>query len=534
MLDNLLQNISSQVGTYLPGILSAVAVLVIGWIVAHIVARVIRTGLNKSGLGTRLNNIVSSDGNADSAGILSKVVFYLLMLFVLITFFNVLNLPVVSEPLNAFLSQIFEFAPRIFSAAILALIAYVLARILRQVSQKGLEAADIDTRLSSFGSDMKSVTNAVKNVADTGLEVGDDGDEFDLDAKVEPTASFRSASEVQADDSVKLSQTIPEAIYWIVFALFLPAILGALQMPGLLEPVQAMFTKMFDYVPNIIGAGVILLVGGFIAKIVRQVASNLAASVGVNQLANKFGVGDALSNRKVSDILGVVVYAMIMLPIVVAALNTLDIEAITKPAGDVLAKLTSLIPGFLGAGIVLALAYFIGKLIADIVEDLLAGVGFDSMPEKIGLNLSNASPNATPSKLAGKLILVSVILLSAMQALPMMGLESFAGHLETFSGFATQVLIGLAILALGMFIANFVANLVKDSGIENANQLAMIARVAILIFAGGFGLQQMGLSASIVNVAFGSLLGGLGLAAAIAFGWGGRDAAKRILDRMVS
>ena len=532
MLDNLLQNISSQVGTYLPGILSAAAVLVIGWIVAHIIAKLVRAGLNKSGLGSKLNNLVSSDGSVDAAGVLSKVVFYLLMLFVLITFFNVLNLPVVSEPLNAFLSQIFEFAPRIFSAGILGLIAFVLARVLRGVSAKGLEAADIDSRISSFGSDVKSVSNAVHKVADTGLDVGDA--EFDLDSEVESTAAFRSDSAAADDDSVKLSETIPEAIYWLIIALFLPAILGALQMPGLLEPVQAMFTKMFDYVPNIIGAAVILLVGGFIAKIVRQVASNLTASLGVNQLANKFGVGDALSNRKVSDILGVIVYAMIMLPIVVAALNTLDIEAITKPAGDILAKLTSLIPGFLGAGIVLALAYFIGKLVADIVEDLLAGVGFDSMPEKIGLNLSNASPNATPSKLAGKLILISVILLSAMQALPMMGLESFAGHIEAFSGVATQVLIGLAILALGMFLANFVANLVKDSGVENANKLAMVAKIAIMIFAGGFGLQQMGLSASIVNVAFGSLLGGLGLAAAIAFGWGGRDAAKRILDRMVS
>ena len=115
----------------------------------------------------------------------------------------------------------------------------------------------------------------------------------------------------------------------------------------------------------------------------------------------------------------------------------------------------------------------------------------------------------------------------------MMGLESFAGHLETFAGFATRVLLGLLIVAMGMYLANFVASLVKDSGIENAGKLALVARVAILIFAGGFGLQQMGLSASIVNVAFGSILGGLGLAAAIAFGWGGRDAAKRLLDRMV-
>lgn len=116
----------------------------------------------------------------------------------------------------------------------------------------------------------------------------------------------------------------------------------------------------------------------------------------------------------------------------------------------------------------------------------------------------------------------------------MMGLEQLAGHLQTFVGFATQVLLGAAILGVGMYIANFVADLIRSSGVQNSGKLALVARIAVLVFTAGFGLQQMGLSASIVNVAFGSLLGGLGLAAAIAFGWGGRDAAKRIVDRMVS
>jgi hypothetical protein len=551
MLDSLMKNVTEQVGTYLPSVLSAVAVLVIGWILAHLIARVVRMALKKTGLGDKLGGWISKDGSFDASKIIAKVVFYIIMLFVIITFFNVLNLPVVSKPLDAFLAQIFEYAPRVFSAGILGLIAYVLARVVREVSKKGLEAADIDGRIASFGSDAKSVVSSVSQMADKGLEVAEDdfdgdelnfgesddfGEEISIDdgnsmaASPAPAQPAVAASE---DESVKLSQTLPEAVYWIIIALFLPAILGALQMNGLLEPVQKLFNKAFDYLPNVIGAAVILLVGVFVARIVKQVASNLAASLGVNQLANKFGLGNALSNRKISDVLGVVVYALILLPVVVAALNTLSIDAVTKPASGVLEKLTSLIPGFLGAGVVLGLAYFIGKVVADIVEDLLAGVGFDGLPAKMGLKLSNTSETMSLSKIASKLILVSIIILSAMQALPMMGLESFAGHLETFVGFATQVLLGLVILALGMYIANFVAKLVKDSGIENASKLAMVARVAILVFAGGFAFQQMGLSASIVNVAFGSILGGLGLATAIAFGWGGRDAAKRVLDRVV-
>lgn len=274
------------------------------------------------------------------------------------------------------------------------------------------------------------------------------------------------------------------------------------------------------------------MIGNFIAKIIRQVISNLAASLGVNSLASRFGLGDSLSQRKLSDVLGVIVYALILMPVIVAALNTLDIDAVTQPASAVLGKVTSLIPGFIGAAIVLGIAWFVGQVVSGLVEDLLAGIGFDQMPQKIGLNLSSSS-ESSPSRLGGKVVLIAIVLLSAMQALPMMGLESFAGHVETFVGFATQVLVGLAIFAIGMYLASGAAKLVRDSGIENATQLATVARIAIIIFAGGFALQQMGLSASIVNVAFGSLLGGIGLAAAIAFGWGGRDAAKRIVDRTV-
>ncbi len=520
MLEELLQNVSQQIGAYLPGIASAIGVLVIGWIVAHLIARGVKMALTKSGLGHKLNSLVSMGDGVDSSGIISKIVFYLIMLFVLIAFFNVLNLPFVSEPLNGFLNQIFEYAPRIFSAAILGIVAFVLARLAKQFSAKGLEAMDIDSKISNIGSDGQAALRSVSKLTDDEIDLSMDDEVMEV---VETTG-----------DEVKLSSTLPEAVYWVIIALFLPAILGALQMPGLLEPIQEMFTKMFDYLPNIIGAGVILLIGFFIAKIVKQVASNLGASLGVNQLANRIGIGDALSNRKLSDILGAVVYAMILLPVVVAALNTLDIEAITKPAGDILAKLTSLIPGFMGAAVVLGIAYFVGKIVADIVEDLLSGVGFDSMPAKLGLNLSNSAESFAPSRLAGRVTLIAIVLLSAMQALPMMGLEQLAGHLQTFVGFATQVLLGAAILGVGMYIANFVADLIRSSGVQNSGKLALVARIAVLVFTAGFGLQQMGLSASIVNVAFGSLLGGLGLAAAIAFGWGGRDAAKRIVDRMVS
>ena len=60
--------------------------------------------------------------------------------------------------------------------------------------------------------------------------------------------------------------------------------------------------------------------------------------------------------------------------------------------------------------------------------------------------------------------------------------------------------------------------------------LATVARVAIIVLAGAMGLQRMGLADEIVNLAFGLTLGAIAVAAAIAFGIGGRDAAKRVID----
>ena len=59
--------------------------------------------------------------------------------------------------------------------------------------------------------------------------------------------------------------------------------------------------------------------------------------------------------------------------------------------------------------------------------------------------------------------------------------------------------------------------------------LGQIARLAIIVFVGAMALQQMGIAASIVNLAFGLLLGAIAVAMAISFGLGGRDVASEQL-----
>ena len=539
-MSTMIDGISTQVGKFLPSILSALAVLIIGWIVAKIISSLVGKGLGKSGLGQKLSRMVSPDGKVDASKVIAKIVFYMLMLFVLITFFNVLQLPIVSEPLNAFLEQVFEYAPKLLSALGLGIVAYVLARLLKQGTKSGLDAIDLDNRIANVGQDV----NMMKSAAGSALDrvAGDDpltqsmDDDFDGE---DDNFNFggggggtTAGAVATGDDSAGISTSISEAVYWLVFALFLPGIIGVLQIPGLKDPIEKMFTKALDFLPNIFAALVIGVVGFFIAGLVRKIASNLSNAFGVNKLASKIGLGEAGGTR-ISDLLGLFAFVTVLLPISVEALKKLNIATISDPANNIIERVTSLIPGFLGAAVTIGVAVFIGRIIAKIAEEFLGGVGFDSVPGKLGLNLSNANPDQTPSKIGGKVVLGGIILMALSQALPMMELGPLAGHVNAFSAFAVRLVVGLVIFALGMFLSTMAANQIKGSGMENAGMLGTIARGAILFFAGGFALQHIGVSSTIVNTAFMALLGGLGVALAIAFGWGGRDAAKRFLDKHV-
>ena len=90
--------------------------------------------------------------------------------------------------------------------------------------------------------------------------------------------------------------------------------------------------------------------------------------------------------------------------------------------------------------------------------------------------------------------------------------------------------MALNIVASGIYRANRVARSVRSSLTARATLLALVARVAILIFSGSMALNEMGLGNEIIVTAFSILLGAIGVALAIAFGMGGRDAAARQLE----
>jgi hypothetical protein len=483
-----LQQTLADVGPVLLNVLAAILILFVGYLLAKVFARLVRRGLGRTSIDERIAGALSGDRPVSLSRVVSKGVFYVVLLLALIASLQVLNLTFVTEPINAFLSSIFAYMPKVIAALVLAAAAYIVASVLRVLSRKALKATNVDARL---------------------------------------------AADDHAVDSVPVSETISTAVYYLVFLLFLPAILGSLEMRGLLSPVEGLVDELLAFLPNLFAAAVILVIGYFVAKLIRKIVTNLLAAAGTDKLAERVGLSSVLGTQRLSSAIGTVVYVLVLLPVLVASLNALAIDAVTGPASQMLDLVMSAIPKLFAAGVVLAIAYVVGRLVAGLITNLLAGIGFDRVLANVGLLKSTAPDSRVASNTVGTVVLVAVMLFAAMEAANLMGFAALTGIIQEFLGFAGQLALGLVIFALGLFISNVAYKAVNSSGLKQAALLAMTTRISIIVLAGAMALRQMGLANSIINLAFGLILGAIAVAAAVAFGIGGRDVAKGYLERTV-
>jgi hypothetical protein len=473
-----------MVAKFAPSLLGAVALLIVGWLVAKGLAALVGAALRKTSIDNRIAASITGREDVNVERSARQVVFWLIMILVLIGVLQVLGLTLATGPLHEMLTTVFEFIPRLAAAAVLLVAAWAIATILRLLVRKGVAATGLERRLQGAG---------------------------------------------EAPD-VPVTNAIAEAVYWLVLLLFLPAILDALALQGLLEPVQAMLGKVLAFLPNLLTAGIVLLVGWFLARIIQRIVKSLLIAVGADRLAERLGLARALGDQGLSGVVGMIAYVLFLIPVLIAALNALNLEPITVPASNMLNMVLSAIPSIFAAVLLLAIAYGVGSIISKLMANLLAGAGFDSLIAKFGVK-EGAQTGRRGSEIVGTLILVAVMLFAGIEALRLVGFHAIADLVAGFLVFAGHVALGLIIFAVGLYLANLAARAIRESGTGQAALLATAARISILVLAAAVGLREMGVGADIVRLAFGLLVGAVAVATAVAFGIGGRNLAQRKLEQ---
>ena len=480
-----------MIWSYLPNIIGALLVLIVGWLIALLIAALVRGLLRRTSLDQRLAKTVMGPERARRMNIeeaVAKVVFYLILILVFVAFFQALGLTLATQPLNEMLTRVFEYIPRIVGAVLLLLVAWILASLLRMLV-----------------------------VRMTGLSK--------LEEKFEKTGTEQPARKAT------IAQTLGNIVYWLVFLLFLPAVLGALQLEGLLEPVRTMVNQFLGFLPNVLGAILIVALGWFGAKLVYRIVANLLAAAGLDRLSERTGLSTVIGQRRLSETVGLILYILILIPVLIAALNALQLEAITAPASNMLNLILGAIPSIFAAALVLVIAYVVARIVAALVSNVLTGLGFDHLPTRMGLTQHPAGEWVTsPSQAVGWILFVAIMLFATIEASDILEFTGIATIVSGLTVFLGRVVYGIVILIIGMFLANLAAAGVRKTSVHRSDLLAVLAKAAILVITIAVALQQVGVGERIVVIAFTLTVGAAAIAAAIAFGIGGRDIASRKLN----
>ena len=223
-----------------------------------------------------------------------------------------------------------------------------------------------------------------------------------------------------------------------------------------------------------------------------------------------------------SRIAGQLVFALIVIVVSISALQVLGIEAIAEPATQMLTLILNAIPSVIAAALLLGIGYLISRFVGPLLESTLRGLGTDRALADLGAGGTRSTP---PSRVIATIGQVAIVLFFAVAATRVLGFPEVTEILDTVLEVAGGIILGGAIIAVGVFVANLAPRFVSGRTGEVIRYAAIALFVAI-------GLGSMGLADSIVNLAFGALVVGAAAAAAIAFGLGGRDAAARQLQRL--
>jgi len=474
----LFNSLQGQLGQHLPGIFGALAVLIGGWLIAVLV----RAGLNRFlhiiGINKRVSE--STGQEVDLASGISLGAFILVLLITLIGVLSSLNLQAVSEPFNVMVIQIFEYLPRIFAGLILLAIAWGIATLVRLVVTKALATTKLDEKLSAAAG-MQPMSNNVGNM-----------------------------------------------LFWIIILMFLPALLSTFELNGLLAPVQGMVDQFLGMVPNIFAAAVIAMVGWIVAKILRGLVTNIIATSGIDKLANAID-SDGKNVITLSNVAGMLVFIFVFIPTLIAALDALEMSAISQPASNMLSMMFDAVPNILAAAVILTITYYVAKFVATLIVNLLTSIGFNTVPATLGF-ADTFSKKSTISDLVGKILIFFAMLFATVEAANRLGFSEVSAIVSIFIQFGGDILLGSVILMIGFWLANLVYHAIDRASGKESTGLANIARIAIIGLVVAMGLRAMGIADDIVNMAFGLTLGSVAIAVALAFGLGGREAAGKQLE----
>jgi hypothetical protein len=502
----------SQLQYWGPKILGAIAILLVAYIVALIVKWAISKVVDRVPALKRHNE---AEPGKTLGSLIGDIAFWLIILFGIMFALQPLGMTRVLEPVNRLTTNVFAFIPNLIGAGLIFAIGLVVAKIVRRIVEEALIAARADDWLSRAG-----LTEGRPATAAAGAVSGSTQTPTPA-----PAVSFTDPS-VRAAPTPTPAPARPQEPMTFGGP---PASGSSMSGPATQEPLVfggppapgASTAASPTAISTAAGAGT-----------TTQAPPPPAPPAPSPAPASPPPAPAAAATRRrgasLSRSVGTLVFYLIMIPVTIMALDTLQIQAISGPATAMLNTILNAIPNIVAALVLLAIGYILGKLAKQFIEQLLPSAGFDRAVGALGFT----SETNTPSRTVGTIVMIAILLFFAIKAAELLQSPIIAVMLAQVLELGSRILFGTAIILGGVVIARIVANLVSGAGTEG--WLPAILKWSIIALSVAMGLTFMGLANEIVIIAFASIIGSAAVACALAFGLGGRPTAHKLLEQWTS
>ncbi len=371
--------------------------------------------------------------------------------------------------LNSFIGNVANSLPGILGALLILLIGWLIAKGIRALVIKLMQQTSWDEKL-------------LKNVTE-----GKDTNKF-----------------------------IGNLFYYLIMIIVFLIVLENLGIRSVLRPLENMVNEFLVFIPRLVAAGIIAIIGYLLAKFV----SNLIQVGGkfLDKIVTKTGFQDT---EKIVKILRTVVFLIIFIPMLIEALNALQLESISNPLNSILAGFIDMIGDIIVATIILLAFVIGGKYLTRFLGELFQNLGLDRLAEK--LQLQNMIGNQSFSKLIAGVLYFFIAFIGVVTAVDVLGLYQLSYILNEVLAITGSIAFGVVILIIGNFISTLIYNGMIRS--DKNTFIASVVRYASLALFIGIALRTMGIANEIVELAFGLTLGAVAVVIALSYGLGGREAA---------
>jgi hypothetical protein len=213
------------------------------------------------------------------------------------------------------------------------------------------------------------------------------------------------------------------------------------------------------------------------------------------------------------------------------------IEIIKQTLAGILTTFGETLVKLAGALVVLLIGWLIAKIVKWGVKKLLKTINFDGITARLGINnfLVKGGITTAPSSLGASLFYWLIMLVVLVTFFNSLGLEVVSKLLNDVILFIPNIIISCVLFILGMYLADFVRTLVvtalRGSGSDYADLAGRLVHAAVVFFTVAVILTQLNIGTEIIETLVQVVVGGAGLAFAIAFGLGGKDWAKDLVDK---